>query len=86
MLIGYREIIPLDDDATAEARILWDHLGRAVYDLLNRPRLDHRPGRSHAATQLIDLIGFLLSPRGKAWLAGSNGSTHDQQHDADPPT
>lgn len=37
MLTGYREIIPLDDDDTAETRILWDHLGRAAYDVLNRP-------------------------------------------------
>ncbi len=70
MLVGYREIMPLDGDDTAEARILWDHVGRAVYDLYNRSALDDRPGRSAAGAQFIDLVGFLLSNRGQKWLAG----------------
>jgi Ser/Thr protein kinase RdoA (MazF antagonist) len=46
MLAGYREVAPLTEDDTAEARILWRHLQMALY-LLGRPR--SRDGRGPSA-------------------------------------
>lgn len=65
-LAGYREIMPLDGDDTAAARILWDHLQRAVYNVGHPP--GHNPGRADSSTQFVDLIAFLLSGRGRKWL------------------
>ncbi len=73
-LLGYREVMPLDMDETAEARILWDHIWSAV------TRLDYRPDPSpRAATsarpgaRLIDLIDFLAAKDGQAWLSRTIG-------------
>ncbi|HVX45125.1 MAG TPA: aminoglycoside phosphotransferase family protein [Mycobacteriales bacterium] len=70
MLRGYREIMPLDGDDTAELRILWDHLGRAVYRLRSTEE-PHNPGRRSAGAELIDLIGLLLSGADRRWLGSS---------------
>lgn len=68
-LDGYRTLMPLDGDAGAEARILWDQIWCAVH------QLDHRPGpvprgsnRDRPGARLIDLVGFLASSTGRAWL------------------
>jgi Ser/Thr protein kinase RdoA (MazF antagonist) len=39
VLAGYREIGPIDGDASAEARILWDHLVRALRRLRREPMI-----------------------------------------------
>jgi aminoglycoside phosphotransferase (APT) family kinase protein len=66
MLAGYREVVPLTEDETAEARILWRHLQIALY-LLGRPP---QPGRSWAerpAAMLLEVTRFFLGSPGRPW-------------------
>ena len=66
MLAGYREVAPLTEDETAEARILWRHLQIALY-LLGRPP---QPGRSWAerpAAMLLEVTRFFLGSPGRPW-------------------
>src|SRR5215212_10100763 len=66
MLAGYREVAPLTEDDTAEARILWRHLQMALY-LLGRPP---QPGRSWAerpAAMLLEVTRFFLGSPGRPW-------------------
>lgn len=68
-LDGYRQVMPLDGDADAEARILWDQIWCAVHQLDRRP--DPAPrgsNRDRPGSRLIDLLGFLASTAGQAWL------------------
>lgn len=56
---GYREIAPLDEDETAEARILWRHLQIAIW-LMQR---DPQPKRSWAErpfAMFLEIMRFLL--------------------------
>ena len=66
MLEGYREVAPLPEDETAEARILWRHLQIALY-LLGRPP---QPGLSWAerpAAMLLEIMRFFLGSPGRPW-------------------
>jgi aminoglycoside phosphotransferase (APT) family kinase protein len=63
MLCGYRELAPLPEDETAEARILWRHLQIALY-LLDRPP---QPGLSWAerpAAMMFEILRFFLDSPG----------------------
>ena len=67
MLEGYREVAPLPEDATAEARILWRHLQIALY-LLGRPP---QPGLSWAerpAAMMLEIMRFFLGSPGGPWM------------------
>ncbi|HEY7122329.1 MAG TPA: aminoglycoside phosphotransferase family protein [Ktedonobacterales bacterium] len=70
MLEGHREISPLDEDETAEARILWRHLQIAIW-LMQR---DPQPTYSWAERPLamfLEIMRFLLEspdPRWRAYL------------------
>lgn len=70
-LAGYRDIMPLDGDETAEARILWDHVSGAMREIRRPVRPTYGHGHDDATTQLIDLIGFLLSRPGRNWLTSA---------------
>ena len=66
MLEGYREVAPLPEDETAEARILWRHLQISLY-LLGRPP---QPGLSWAerpAAMLLEIMRFFLGSPGRPW-------------------
>jgi Ser/Thr protein kinase RdoA (MazF antagonist) len=66
MLEGYREVAPLPEDATAEARILWRHLQISLY-LLGRPP---QPGLSWAerpAAMLLEIMRFFLGSPVRPW-------------------
>jgi aminoglycoside phosphotransferase (APT) family kinase protein len=66
MLAGYREVAPLPEDETAEARILWRHLQISLY-LLGR---DPQPGLSWAerpAAMLLEILRFFLGSPGMPW-------------------
>jgi Ser/Thr protein kinase RdoA (MazF antagonist) len=66
MLSGYRELAPLPEDDTAEARILWRHLQISLY-LLSRPP---QPGLSWAErpqAMFIEIMRFLLDPLEERW-------------------
>jgi aminoglycoside phosphotransferase (APT) family kinase protein len=67
-LAGYREIQPVDNDETAELRIVWDRLWSAAWNLTKRPE----PRRSDVAGapggRLFDLVSFLVSDEGRDWL------------------
>jgi aminoglycoside phosphotransferase (APT) family kinase protein len=66
MLAGYREVAPLPEDETAEARILWRHLQISLY-LLGR---DPQPGLSWAerpAALILEMLRFFLGSPGMPW-------------------
>ncbi len=66
LLHGYRTIAPLDDDDTAEARILWRHLQLALYLLTREPQ----PGRSWAErplAMLLEIMRFFTQSPGPRW-------------------
>jgi hypothetical protein len=66
MLEGDREVAPLPQDETAEARILWRHLPISLY-LLGRPP---QPGLSWAerpAAMILEIMRFFLGSPGKLW-------------------
>jgi aminoglycoside phosphotransferase (APT) family kinase protein len=67
VLEGYREVAPLPEDETAEARILWRHLQIALY-LLGRPP---QPGLSWAerpAAMMLEIMRFFIGSPGGPWL------------------
>lgn len=66
VLEGHRAVAPLDDDETAEVRILWRHLQLALY-LLRRPP---QPGRSWAERptgMLVEVLRFFLGRPDGRW-------------------
>ena len=68
MLEGYRMLAALDDDATAEARIVWHHLQLAIFGL----RHDRQRGQSWNSERIArlqhDLDQLLAQPRTR-WIA-----------------
>ncbi len=66
LLAGHREVVPLDNDATAEARVLWRHLQLALLVLRRPPQ----PGRSWAErplAMLLEIMRFLIGSPGGVW-------------------
>jgi aminoglycoside phosphotransferase (APT) family kinase protein len=66
VLAGYREVAPLEGDATAEARILWFHLLLALMHLRRPPQPDwswaERP-----LSMLLEVTRFFLESPGERW-------------------
>ena len=60
VLAGYRAVMPFDDDATVEQRIVWDVACRALYYAARRP------------AYLAELRAFAVAdpPRWAAWTGG----------------
>ncbi|MBW3536233.1 MAG: aminoglycoside phosphotransferase family protein [Actinobacteria bacterium] len=60
VLAGYREVGPLDGDESAEARIWWDHLWSAVYNL-RRDRVVHSLGdwNRPPGARMVELLARL---------------------------
>ena len=66
MLEGHREIAPLDDDATAEARIVWRHLQLGLWLARRGPQ----PGRSWAERplgMLLETLRFFAAEQPEPW-------------------
>jgi aminoglycoside phosphotransferase (APT) family kinase protein len=66
MLQGYREVAALDNEATAEARILWRHLQLALLVLRRSPL----PGRSWAErplAMLLEIMRFMIESPAGVW-------------------
>jgi len=69
MLQGHRDVVSLDDDENAEARILWRHLQLALFTL---PR-GAEPGRSWAErplAMLLEVLRFSLDPSDPGKILG----------------
>jgi hypothetical protein len=64
LLEGHREVMPLDEDETAEARILWRRIQLLLRIILTgaAPDQGDRP-----IAWLIDLLRFFLRPPSKRW-------------------
>jgi aminoglycoside phosphotransferase (APT) family kinase protein len=63
---GYREVQPFDDDATVEARVLWDQIMNVLRQLAGSLK-SGRPRASYA----VELLRFTLAnsdPRFRRWL------------------
>lgn len=67
-LAGYREVQPLDEDDTAEARIIWDRLWSAAWNLAKRPHPERTDVAGSPGGRVFDLLSFLLSAEGSEWL------------------
>jgi aminoglycoside phosphotransferase (APT) family kinase protein len=67
-LAGYREVQPLEEDDTAEARVIWDRLWSAASSLTKRPHPDRSDVGGAPGGRLLDLVSFLLSEDGRDWL------------------
>ena len=65
MLEGYREVAPLPQDETAEARILWRHLQISLY-LLGRPPQPGLVGGTSGG-DVLEIMRFFLGSPGKPW-------------------
>jgi aminoglycoside phosphotransferase (APT) family kinase protein len=65
-LEGHRAVAPLDDDETAEARILWHHLLLALLHL-RRPPQPERSWAERPASMLIEIARFFLETPGLRW-------------------
>ena len=66
MLAGYRELAPLPEDDTAEARILWRHLQISLY-LLSRPPQLGLSWAERPQAMFIEIMRFLLDPLEERW-------------------
>jgi aminoglycoside phosphotransferase (APT) family kinase protein len=66
LLAGYRDVAPLDNDATAEARILWRHLHLALFNLRRGP-LPQRSWAERPMTMLLEIMRFLIEAPGESW-------------------
>ena len=66
MLSGYRQVAPLANDETAEARILWRHLQLALHNLWREPQPDHS-WAERPMTHLLDALRFLLETPDDRW-------------------
>jgi Ser/Thr protein kinase RdoA (MazF antagonist) len=68
MLEGHREVLPLEDDDTAEARILWGQLRFAVSVLRRGKALDFGWGE-RPLPRLIEIMRFFTEYQGPKWSA-----------------
>jgi aminoglycoside phosphotransferase (APT) family kinase protein len=64
LLEGHREVMPLDEDETGEARILW----RRIQLLLRIISIGAAPGQGdRPIAWLIDLLRFFMQPPSERW-------------------
>jgi aminoglycoside phosphotransferase (APT) family kinase protein len=68
VLAGYREVVALPEDATAEARILRYHLHFALVILRNAPQ-PRRSWGERPLGYLLAIIRFLLAAPEEPWAA-----------------
>ena len=66
VLEGYRQVMPLDHDETAEARILWRHLQLALNNLWGEPQ-PHQSWAERPLSFLLDIMRFLLETQDSRW-------------------
>jgi aminoglycoside phosphotransferase (APT) family kinase protein len=66
MLQGHRELAMLDDDAHAEARILWRHLQLGLL-MLPRGAVPVRSWAERPLAMLFEIFRFFLADPGEAW-------------------
>ena len=66
MLAGHREVMPLDDDDTAEARILWTQLRFAV-SVLWRGKASGYSWGERPIPRLIEIMRFFNGPIPNRW-------------------
>lgn len=68
LLGGYREIMPLEQNESAEARILWRHLTLALHNLRGEPEPD-RSWAERTLTFFTEIMRFLLETSDERWRA-----------------
>jgi aminoglycoside phosphotransferase (APT) family kinase protein len=68
LLAGYRTVAPVENDETAEARILWRHLQLALYLLRRGPQPDHSWAERPLA-MLLEIMRFLLEVPSQPWAS-----------------
>jgi aminoglycoside phosphotransferase (APT) family kinase protein len=68
MLEGYRAVAPLDNNATAEARILWHHVQFAVFGLWKQQQRGQRWAHQQVERLKTNMQGFLALPTTQ-WIA-----------------
>jgi hypothetical protein len=66
VLAGYREIAPLPEDETAEARFLRYHLHFALLNIRNEPQ-PLRSWGERPLGYLLEALHFLLKPPSDRW-------------------
>jgi hypothetical protein len=66
ILEGYRQVMPLESDETAEARILWRHLQLALHNLWREPQPEHS-WAERPLPFLLDIMRFLLETHDIRW-------------------
>jgi hygromycin-B 7''-O-kinase len=65
VLAGYREVMPMDDEDTVGARVLYDHLVAALYHL-GRPPTPRREWGRPPGARLVELFAEATSP--SSWV------------------
>ncbi len=68
MLAGYRTITCLDNDATAEARILWHHVVCTIFGMWKNQQRESHWARERVAHLQRNLDAFLTAPTAR-WIA-----------------
>jgi aminoglycoside phosphotransferase (APT) family kinase protein len=68
ILKGHRDLVPLDDDASAEERILWRRL-QLLLEILPRGAAPGLSWGERPTAWLVDLFRFFLSPPPGRWRA-----------------
>ncbi len=66
LLDGYRSLTPLQDDATAQARILWRQVQLALFTARRGPQPDHS-WAERPLTMLVELSRFFLTNQSPIW-------------------
>jgi aminoglycoside phosphotransferase (APT) family kinase protein len=66
LLAGHRDVAPLDDDQTAEARVLWRHLQLALL-VLRRGPLPTRSWAERPLSMLLEIMRFQFEAPPGAW-------------------
>ena len=66
LLAGHREVALLDNDDTAEARVLWRHLQLALL-ILRRPPLPDRSWAERPLAMLLEIMRFLIESPNGVW-------------------
>lgn len=60
LLAGYRSVMALDGDDSAELRILWDRVIGAMARLMTQPRTNRVPGAGTPAGPLLELLATAI--------------------------